>query len=82
MRYKTKNIRFLCEYASLLTYDALSTGKYLRMLQRGFLPPSPVEVDFPNSKYWGSKLLQNAGNCLLRRIVSHHRKLKYSTTTV
>jgi hypothetical protein len=46
MRYEKEDIRFLCEDASLLTNDVVSTGKYLQMLQRSFLPPSPVEVDF------------------------------------
>jgi hypothetical protein len=51
MRYETEYIRFLREDASLLTYDAVSTGKYLPMFQRSFLPPSPVEVDFLYPKY-------------------------------
>jgi hypothetical protein len=29
MRYKTEYIRFLCEDASLPTYDVVSSGKYL-----------------------------------------------------
>jgi len=64
MRYETEYTKFLCEDASLLIYDAVSTGKYILMFQRSFQPPSPVEVDSLYPKYWGSKLLQNAGNCL------------------